>query len=216
MTNCNIFIGIGTGQVNCRRISSRPWKRIFWKIFCAIISSRDYLSYLHTFSSEISRGNSYFCPIFRRKKQPKNGQQPLFVLIAAVNGLTGFPEAINSIFPETEVQLCIIHQILNSMKYIASKNQKAFMADLKPVYKAPTIDAAEDALDALEWRPSGENSIPSWSNPGATNGKIYRYTLNILNRYVVWFIQPIPLKPYIVSFVNWQKPKADFRTKTVY
>jgi len=81
------------------------------------------------------------------------------ILIAAVDGLTGFPEAINSIFPETEVQLCIIHQIRNSMKYVASKNQKAFMADLKPVYKALTKEAAEDALDVLE--DSGENTIPS-------------------------------------------------------
>ena len=76
------------------------------------------------------------------------------ILIAAVDGLTGFPEAINSIFPETEIQLCIIHQIRNSMKYVASKNHKAFMADLKPVYKAPTIDAAEDALNMLaaKWK----------------------------------------------------------------
>ena len=58
------------------------------------------------------------------------------ILIACVDGLKGFPEAINSIFPNTEVQLCVIHQIRNSMKYVASKNQKAFMADLKPVYKA--------------------------------------------------------------------------------
>ncbi len=72
------------------------------------------------------------------------------ILIAAIDGLTGFPEAINSIFPNTEIQLCIIHQIRNSMKYVASKNHKAFMADLKPVYKAQTKEAAEDALDALE------------------------------------------------------------------
>ena len=57
------------------------------------------------------------------------------ILIACVDGLTGFPEAINAIFPQTEVQLCVIHQIRNSLKYVASKNQKEFMADLKPVYK---------------------------------------------------------------------------------
>ncbi|PHM76439.1 transposase [Xenorhabdus cabanillasii JM26] len=55
------------------------------------------------------------------------------ILIACVDGLTGFPEAINSIYPQTEVQLCIIHQIRNSLKYVASKHHKAFMADLKPV-----------------------------------------------------------------------------------
>ncbi|WP_154388931.1 IS256 family transposase, partial [Yersinia enterocolitica] len=54
------------------------------------------------------------------------------ILIACVDGLTGFPEAINSIYPDTEVQLCVIHQIRNSIKYVASKHHKAFMADLKP------------------------------------------------------------------------------------
>ncbi len=52
------------------------------------------------------------------------------ILIACVGGLKGFPEAIASIFPQTEVQLCVVHQIRNSLRYIASKDQKAFMADL--------------------------------------------------------------------------------------
>ncbi|WP_016956450.1 IS256 family transposase, partial [Catenovulum agarivorans] len=69
------------------------------------------------------------------------------ILIACVDGLTGFPEAIASIYPQTETQLCVIHQIRNSMKYVASKHQKAFMADLKPVYRAATKLEAEVALD---------------------------------------------------------------------
>ena len=99
------------------------------------------------------------------------------ILIAAVDGLTGFPEAINSIFPETEVQLCIIHQIRNSMKYVASKNQKAFMADLKPVYKAPAIDAAEDALDALEakWGKQYPIVIQSWRNKWENLSVYFKY-----------------------------------------
>lgn len=72
------------------------------------------------------------------------------ILIACVDGLTGFPEAINSIYPQTEVQLCVIHQIRNSIKYVASKHHKAFMADLKPVYRAVSKEAAETALDELE------------------------------------------------------------------
>ncbi|MBI9113189.1 IS256 family transposase [Maridesulfovibrio ferrireducens] len=72
------------------------------------------------------------------------------ILIACVDGLAGFPEAIATIYPDTKVQLCVIHQLRNSMKYVASKNQKAFMADLKPVYKAETKGAAERALDELE------------------------------------------------------------------
>src|SRR5690606_38168075 len=69
------------------------------------------------------------------------------ILIACIDGLKGFEEAITSIFKETEVQSCIIHQIRNSLKYIVSKDQKEFMTDLKPVYKAVTKELAELNLD---------------------------------------------------------------------
>jgi transposase-like protein len=52
------------------------------------------------------------------------------ILIASVDGLKGFPEAINAIFPHTEVQLCVVHKIRNSIRYVASKNQKEFLKDL--------------------------------------------------------------------------------------
>ena len=99
------------------------------------------------------------------------------ILIAAVDGLTGFPEAINSIFPETEIQLCIIHQIRNSMKYVASKNHKAFMADLKPVYKAPTIGSAEDALNMLaaKWEKQYPIVIKSWRNKWENLSTFFKY-----------------------------------------
>lgn len=86
------------------------------------------------------------------------------ILIASVDGLTGFVEAINSIYPDTEVQQCVIHQIRNSMKYVASKNQKEFMQDLKPVYRAATKQAAETALDELEakWGTHYPIVISSW------------------------------------------------------
>lgn len=86
------------------------------------------------------------------------------ILIACVDGLTGFPEAIETIYPETEVQQCIIHQIRNSMKYVASKNQKAFMADLKSVYRAATKNAAETALNELDakWGKQYPVVIRSW------------------------------------------------------
>lgn len=72
------------------------------------------------------------------------------ILIACVDGLKGFPEAIQTIFPNTEVQLCVIHQIRNSIRYVASKDQKAFMRDLKPVYKAVSKESAELALNELD------------------------------------------------------------------
>ena len=72
------------------------------------------------------------------------------ILITSVDGLSGFPQAINSIFPNTEVQFCILHQIRNSLRYVASKNQKEFMQDLKLVYKALSKEIAEVELDKLK------------------------------------------------------------------
>ena len=103
------------------------------------------------------------------------------ILIACVDGLKGFPEAINAIFPNTEVQLCIVHQIRNSMKYVASKNQKEFMADLKPVYKALTREAAETALDELEekWGSKYPIVIKSWRNKWQNLSVYFKYPADI-------------------------------------
>lgn len=86
------------------------------------------------------------------------------VLIAAVDGLKGFPDTINTVFPNTEVQLCIIHQIRNSMKYVASKDQKAFSHSLKTVYSAPTEEAALLALGQVEetWGKKYLLAMKSW------------------------------------------------------
>lgn len=99
------------------------------------------------------------------------------ILIASVDGLTGFPEAIGSIYPETEVQLCVIHQIRNSMKYVASKNQKEFMRDLKPVYRASTKQEAETALDALEdkWGKQYPLVINSWRRKWENLSVYFKY-----------------------------------------
>lgn len=99
------------------------------------------------------------------------------ILIACVDGLKGFPEAIESIYPKTEVQHCIIHQIRNSLKYVASKNQKAFMADLKCVYKAVTLSAAESALDDLEakWGDKYPIVIKSWRSKWLTLSAYFKY-----------------------------------------
>lgn len=86
------------------------------------------------------------------------------ILIACVDGLKGFPDAINTVFPKTEIQLCIIHMIRNTLKYVGSKNQKEFMADLKLVYKAPTEDKAKAELDNLDSKWGGKYPlvIKSW------------------------------------------------------
>ena len=69
------------------------------------------------------------------------------VLIAAVDGLTGFPDAINAVFPETEVQLCMVHMVRNSVKYVSYKDRKAVTTDLKEIYLSPSADAAANVLE---------------------------------------------------------------------
>ena len=99
------------------------------------------------------------------------------ILIASVDGLKGFPEAINSIYPNTEVQLCVIHQIRNSLKYVASKNQKEFMKDLKKVYQAVSKEQAETELDRLEekWGDKYPIVIKSWRNKWDNLSHYFKY-----------------------------------------
>jgi putative transposase len=103
------------------------------------------------------------------------------ILIACIDGLKGFPEAIENIFPATEVQLCIVHQIRNSLKYVGSKNQKEFMADLKRVYKAINKELAESELDALEdkWNDKYPIVIKSWRNNWERLSQYFKYPEDI-------------------------------------
>lgn len=99
------------------------------------------------------------------------------ILIASVDGLTGFPEAIQTIFPQTAVQLCIVHQIRNSLRYVGSKHQKAFLVDLKRVYRALNKEAAEAALDELEqlWGDKYPIVIQSWRKRWNNLSVYFRY-----------------------------------------
>lgn len=88
------------------------------------------------------------------------------ILIACKDGLSGFSDAINSVFPQTEIQLCVIHQIRNSMKYVSYKEQKAVMADLKKVYQALTLEEAEIAFNDFKekWGKKHSIIIRSWES----------------------------------------------------
>lgn len=103
------------------------------------------------------------------------------ILIACVDGLKGFPDAIKSVFPQTAVQLCIVHQIRNSIKYVASKNQKEFMKDLKTVYQAVNKDSAEEALDQLDskWGEDYPIVIKSWRDNWDLLTEYFQYTAPI-------------------------------------
>ena len=88
------------------------------------------------------------------------------ILIACMDGLKGLPQAIQTVFPSANIQTCVVHQIRNSIKYIASKDKKSFMKDLKEVYKAPTEELALAQLDKLKetWGNSYGMVINSWYN----------------------------------------------------
>lgn len=100
------------------------------------------------------------------------------ILITCIDGLKGFPDAIKSVFPETNVQLCIVHQIRNSLKYVGSKNQKVFLADLKRVYSAVSKEAAETQLDSLEtkWGEQYPIVIKSWRDNWERLTEYFQYT----------------------------------------
>ncbi|EBH3652281.1 IS256 family transposase, partial [Salmonella enterica subsp. enterica serovar Bareilly] len=108
------------------------------------------------------------------------------ILIACVDGLKGFPDAINSVFPQTHIQLCIIHMVRNSLKYVSWKDYKAVTSGLKTVYQAPTKEAALMALDAFaevwddkypqiskSWRAHWENLNTLFSYPPDIRKAIY-------------------------------------------
>ena len=108
------------------------------------------------------------------------------IFIACVDGLKGFPEAIETIFPETQVQLCIVHMVRHSLKYVSWKQRKEVAADLKTIYSASTIEDAEFNLEKFEtkwntshpaigksWRRNWERITPLFSYPPDIRKAIY-------------------------------------------
>jgi putative transposase len=88
------------------------------------------------------------------------------ILVLCGDGLTGLPEAMRSIFPAADVQLCVVHQIRNATKFVSFKDRKAFCAAMRPIYTAPTIEAAQLALERFEqaWGARYPMSVAGWKN----------------------------------------------------
>jgi len=99
------------------------------------------------------------------------------ILIASIDGLSGFVDAINVAYPKTEVQRCIIHQIRNSTRYVSYKDLKAFTADLKPIYKAADEALGLMALDEFEakWGKKYPLAVKSWRNNWAELATFFKY-----------------------------------------
>ena len=112
------------------------------------------------------------------------GVQDIF--IACVDGLKGFPEAIETVFPDTQVQLCLVHMVRHSLNYVSWKQRKEVAADLKAIYQAPTVEEAEMSLELFEekwnkshpsigksWRRNWERITPLFSYPPDIRKAIY-------------------------------------------
>lgn len=136
------------------------------------IDSDGYKEILGLYLGEVE-GASYWASVLASLKE--RGVED--ILIACVDGLKGFPDAIASLFPQCEIQLCIIHQIRNSMRYVASKDQKAVMVDLKLIYRAADKTSAEENLELLEekWGKKYPLVIRSWQNNWPELSTLFKY-----------------------------------------
>ena len=103
------------------------------------------------------------------------------IFIACCDGLKGFPDAINSVYPQTHIQLCIIHMLRNSLKYVSWKDYKAVTQDLKTVYQSPTEEAALMALDqfAQTWDDKYPQISKSWRTHWENLNTFFAYPAEI-------------------------------------
>ena len=158
------------------------------------------------------------------------------ILIACVDGLTGFPEAIESEFPKTQVQLCIVHMVRNSLRYVSWKERKIVAQDLRAIYTAATADSAWSALESFaekwdarfptisrSWRDRWEQVIPFFAYPPEIRKVIYttnaiesiQSQLRRVTRHRGAFPTPESVKKVLFLAINkiserWSRPIKDW------
>ncbi len=141
------------------------------------------------------------------------------VLIAAVDGLSGFPEAIAAVFPKTEVQLCIVHMVRNSLKFVPFKDRKAIAADLKKIYSAPSEEMAVDELEAFSkrWNSKYPMISRSWKSRWSELMPFFKFPETI--RKVIYTTNAIESLNFSVRKVTKNRqsfPTADAAMKLVF
>ena len=141
------------------------------------------------------------------------------ILIACVDGLKGFPDAINTVYPDTQIQLCIVHMVRNSLKFVPWKDYKSITADLKRIYQSVTEDEALMALDQFEqrWDSKYPNISRSWRNNWQNVSTIFNYPEDI--RKAIYTTNAIEsLNSVIRKAIKKRKlfPHDDSAKKVVY
>lgn len=103
------------------------------------------------------------------------------IIILCGDGLKGLPQAVESVYPQTDVQLCVVHQIRNATKFVSYRDRKNFCADMRPIYTSPTLEAAELALLELEagWGGKYPTSIASWKANWTLFTAFYKYPVEL-------------------------------------
>jgi transposase-like protein len=113
------------------------------------------------------------------------------MLIVCTDNLSGFSQAIESVYPKAEVQKCLVHQIRNTLKYTASKDQKEMVRDMKKIYKANTKELAQHALEELceKWQTKYPKVTESWTRNWEELSTFFKYTAPI--RKIIYTTNPI-------------------------
>jgi transposase-like protein len=103
------------------------------------------------------------------------------ILILCGDGLKGLPEAVSSVYPRADIQQCVVHHIRNVTRFVAWKDRKEFCADMRPIYTAPTIDAAELAFEqfATRWGAKYPNSVESWKRNWDKLTAFFKYPVEL-------------------------------------
>lgn len=141
------------------------------------------------------------------------------IFIACVDGLSGFPEAINTVFPKTKIQLCIVHMIRNSLRYVPHKDMKAVAGDLKSIYRAVTLDQAEEALLIFseKWDAKYPVISRSWNKHWVNVSTLFSYPQEI--RKIIYTTNAIEsLNSVIRKAINNRKifPSDQSALKVIY
>lgn len=169
--------------LDCIVIKVRENKRVINKaIFLALAINTDGMKELLGIWIAENEGSKFWLNVLTELQN--RGVQDIF--IAAVDGLTGFPEAINAVFPKTKIQLCIVHQVRNSLKYVSYKHRREVAKDLKKIYRSITEEEARMELDGFSakwnkqypsiskgWYQNWENLITLFDYPDEIRKIIY-------------------------------------------
>ncbi len=137
------------------------------------------------------------------------GVQDIF--ISCIDNLNGFGDAIEDYFPKTEVQLCIVHQMRNSMKYVTYKDLRAIVKDLKEIYRAPTEQKGLEALDVAEekWGKKYPAIFISWRKYWDRLANIYKYGAEL--KRIIYTTNPIESYHRMIRKVT--KTKGSFSSE---